>query len=231
MKKLVFSFLFSFITLYVVSQIAPDKAVQSVQFSDVNGRLISAGSNGVQGSPYIFEQFGIGKVIMYNGMIALDSNLNFSLFDHKLYFTNSKGLYLVNLPVKSFQLNQFDKEKNLVTKYFASAYPHVENNTTATFYEIIANGDIFQLLKYSNKRIKESTFYGGPPIKEYVVDDLFYIYVQPEKNIIFLGSLLNLKSIKKALPNLADKLDMIVVQNKLNIRKEGDMIKLIEKLN
>jgi hypothetical protein len=109
-------------------------------------------------------------------------------------------------------------------------FPSIEDNTPATFYEILGTTSIFQLLKYTSKRIKESAVYGGAPLKEYVMDDLFYIYDKAAKKMLALGSTLSLKSVKKTLPNYAAQIDAYVDANKLNLKKEEDMIQLLQQL-
>jgi hypothetical protein len=205
-------------------------AIPSVQFADANGRLLPASGAGILGTPYVFEQFGMGKVIFVNGMESVDSNLNYSYFDHKLYYTQKNGLYVVNQQAKSFVLNSVDKEKNKVSKHFMCLFPSVDDNTPATFYEVLGTGDQFQLLKYTHKRIKETVVYGGAPTKEYVSDDLFYIYDKAAKKMLAMGSALSLKSVKKILPNYATQIDAYLNANKLNLKKEADMIQLLQQL-
>jgi hypothetical protein len=231
MRKPLFLLVFCTIVFNSMAQTITGNAVPSVQFSDANGRFIPMGSNGVQGSPYVFEHFGIGKVMMSNGVEAIDSNINYSLFDHKLYYIKNKGMYLVNEPVKAFQLNNVDKDNNNIVLNFASAYPTVESNTPSTFYEIMANGTLFQLLKYASKYIKESTEYGGAPIKAYAADNIYYVYDLADKKMLILGSTLNLKNIKKTLPNKTSQIDELITKLQLNGKKEDDLKKLFEKLN
>lgn len=214
-----------------MAQTITGNAVPSVQFSDVNGRFIPMGNNGIQGSPYLFEQFGIGKLMMSNGMEAIDSNLNYSLLDHKLYFLKNKGMYLVNQPVKSFELSSIDKENNRVVKFFSSGYPNIENNTASTFYELIAEGTSYQLLKYSSKHIKESTVYGSAPIKEYTTDHIYCIYSNADKKMFLAGTALSVKNLKKILPEKANQFDQLAASMQLNLKKEADAKKLFEKLN
>ena len=205
-------------------------AIQAVQFADANGRILPAGAAGVQGTPYVFEKFGQGKIVFVNGMESVDSNLNYSLADHKLYYTQKNGLYVVNQQAKSFVLNSVDKDKNKVSKQFMCLFPSIENNTPATFYEVLGNGDNLQLLKYTSKRIKESAVYGGAPLKEYIADDLFYIYDKAAKKMVALGSALSLKVIKKGLPEFTAQIDSLLNTNKLNLKKEEDMIQLLQQL-
>ena len=205
-------------------------AVPTVQFTDANGRILPAGAAGVQGTPYVFEKFGQGKIVFVNGMESVDSNLNYSLVDHKLYYTQKNGLYVVNEKAKEFTLYGVDKEKNKISKQFMCLFPSVDENTPATFYEVLGKGDNFQLLKYASKRIKESAVYGGPPLKEYVVDDLFYIYNKAAKKMITMGGSLSLKAIKKVLPDYSTQIDVFLNTNKLNLKKEDDMIQLLQQL-
>ncbi|MFZ4104445.1 MAG: hypothetical protein ACOYKI_06885 [Sediminibacterium sp.] len=231
MKKYLFILLFSCATLPSFAQTIPNQtAIQAVQFADANGRILPAGAAGVQGTPYVFEKFVQGKVIFVNGMESLDSNLNYSYADHKLYYTQKNGLYVVNQQAKEFTLYGLDKDKNKISKQFMCLFPSIEDNTPATFYEVLGVGGNFQLLKYTSKRIKESAVYGGAPLKEYVMDNLFYIYDKAAKKMLSLGSKLSLKSVKKTLPNYAAQMDAYVDANKLNLKKEEDMIQLLQQL-
>jgi hypothetical protein len=230
MYKPIFILFFSCVMNQLSAQTITGNAIPSVQFADANGRLLPASGAGIQGTPYVFEKFGLGKVLFVNGMESIDSSLNYSYFDHKLYFSKSNGLYLVNQQAKEFVLNSVDKENNKVSKLFRCLYPNVEENTPATFYEVLGNGDVFQLLKYTHKRIKETVVYGGAPTKEYVSDDLFYIYHKADKKMLPLGSGHSLKAIKKVLPNYIAQIDAFVNANKLNLKKEEDVIQLLQQL-
>lgn len=229
MKKYLFIFLLSSAALPMFAQISGN-AVPTVQFADANGRILPASGAGIQGTPYLFEKFGLGKVFFINGMESIDSNLNYSLADHKLYYTQKNGLYVVNEKAKEFTLYGLDKEKNKISKQFMCLFPSVDENTPATFYEVLGKGDNFQLLKYASKRIKESAVYGGPPLKEYVVDDLYYIYDKVDKKMLALGSSHSLKTVKKVLPDYSTQIDAFVNTNKLNLKKEEDMIQLLQQL-
>lgn len=230
MNKYIFILSLSCATLPMFAQTITGNAIPSVQFADANGRLLPASGAGILGTPYVFDKFSLGKVIFFNGMESVDSNLNYSYFDHKLYYTQKNGLYVVNQQAKSFVLNSVDKDNNKVSKQFVCLFPSVDDNTPATFYEVLGKGDNFQLLKYTHKRIKETTVYGGAPVKEYVMDDLFYIYDKMGKNMLALGSSHSLKAVKKVLPNYAVQIDAYLDANKLNLKKEEDMIQLLQQL-
>ena len=229
MKKYLFILFFSCATIPMFAQISGN-AVPTVQFADANGRILPAGAAGVQGTPYLFEKFGQGKIVFVNGMESVDSNLNYSLVDHKLFYTQKNGLYVVNQQAKEFILYGLDKGKNKISKQFMCLFPSVDDNTPATFYEVLGKGDNLQLLKYTSKRIKESAVYGGAPLKEYVLDDLFYIYDKGAKKMIAFGSAISLKSIKKGLPSYSVQIDALMNTSKLNLKKEEDMIQLLQQL-
>ena len=212
------------------SQTTSSYALPSLNLTDGFGRLIPASGAGVSGTPYVFDQFGLGKGTFINGVEFEESSFNYSYFDHNLYFTKGNQLYLVNYQLKSFVLNGIDKDDNKVSKEFMSLYPSIDNNTTTTFYEMRSNGNVFQLLKYISKLLKESTVFSGPPIKEYILEDLFYIYDKADKKMLPLGGTLSLKALKNMLPNYAAQIDALTNANKLNLKKEDDMIQLIQQL-
>ena len=212
------------------SQTTSSYALPSLNLTDGFGRLIPASGAGVSGTPYVFDQFGLGKGTFINGVEFEEPSFNYSYFDHNLYFTKGNQLYLVNYQLKSFVLNGIDKDDNKVSKEFMSLYPSIDNNTTTTFYEMRSNGNVFQLLKYTSKLIKESTVFSGPPIKEYILEDLFYIYDKADKKMLPLGGTLSLKALKNMLPNYAAQIDALTNANKLNLKKEDDMIQLIQHL-
>jgi len=206
-------------------------AIKNIQFTDASGRLLPAGQSNIEGTPYVFEKFTKGKVVFTNAVEATDPNLNYSYFDHKLYFTKDNNLYTVNLPVKDFYLENAEDPNHIITKHFACGFPVVESNTLTSYYEVLGQGKVFQLLKYSHKRIKESNVYGGAPIKEYVMDNSYYVYVVADKKMQSVGSSISFKSLKKALPNEASKLDELAAATKINTKNEEGLGQLIEKFN
>ena len=236
MHKYIFFALFSlvmhplFSQSFSSSQSTTSYAQPSLNLKDAFGRILPASGAGISGTPYVFDQFGLGKVTLNNGVEFEDSSLNYSYFDHNLYFTKGNQLFLVNYQAKSFILNGVDKENNKVTKQFMSAFPSIETNTSSTFYEILANASVFQFLKHAQNRIKEATVFSGPPTKEYVLDNSYYIYDKVDKKMLSIGNVLSLKSIKKTLPNYAAQIDAIINSNKLNLKKEEDMIQLMQQL-
>ncbi len=205
-------------------------AVPSVQFKDANGRILSTGENNIKGNQYVFDKFGLGKVIMSNGLEAIDSNLNFSLLDHRLYFLKDNSLYYVNQSYTSFSLIQKDADNAIMEKQFNKGYPAIDQFTPSTFYEVLAKGNNFHFLKYSKAFVKESTPYGSAPIKEYTIDHTFFLYDVAMKQMSLIGSSLSVKNLKKALPNYATTIDQYLDQFHLNIKKEADLRMLLEKL-
>ena len=62
------------------------------------------------------------------------------------------------------------------------------------------------------------------------MDDLYYIYDKVDKKMLALGSSHSLKAIKKALPDYSAQIDAFLNANKLNLKKEDDMIQLLQQL-
>lgn len=228
--------LFVFIGVFMVNTILAQgvltgDAIKNIQFSDAGGRLLPLGQLGVEGTPYAFDKFVIGKIVFDNATEATDSNLNYSYFDHKLYFSKNKGLYLVSAVVKEFYLYGNEDQNSAMTLHFINGFPENESNSVSTFYELVGQGASYQLLRYKHKRIKESNVYGGAPVKEYVNDIDYYLYSVKEKKMISVGNILSFKSLKKALSNEIMKMDEWVLKLKINTKNEQDLVRLIEQLN
>lgn len=205
-------------------------AIKNIQFMDAGGKLLPLGGTNVQGSPYLSEKFTMGNMVFSNGMKAADSNLNFSLFDQQMYFIKNQNLYLVQIPIKDFEMDVLDAQNVVSTKHFRNGFPPLLLNNQYTFYELMVSGKSLQLLKLSQKRINETTVYGAAPIKEYATDIQYFIYVSEENKMVSLGSNLSIKAFKKALPNLVAKIEEMVNAQHLNVKEEIGLIKLIELL-
>ena len=62
------------------------------------------------------------------------------------------------------------------------------------------------------------------------MDDLFYIYDKAAKKMLAMGSALSLKAVKKGLPEITAQIDALINSSKLNLKKEDDMIQLLQQL-
>lgn len=227
---LIMVLLYSSNTLMAQGVLSGD-AIKNIQFTDASGRLLPAGQSNIEGTPYVFEKFTKGKVVFTNGVEASDPNLNYSYFDHKLYFTKDHSLYTVNLPVKDFFLENEEDPNNIISKHFACGFPAVEMNSLTTYYEVLGQGKVYQLLKYSHKRVKESNVYGGAPVKEYVMDNTYFVYVVADKKMLPVGSSISFKSLKKLLPNDAIKFDELAASSKINTKNDEGLGQLFAKFN
>ena len=221
-----------FSTAMMAQGVLSGAAITSIQFKDAGGRLLPPGQSNIQGTPYVFEKFSKGKLIFTDGVEATDTNLNYNYFDHKIYFTKDNNLYLVNLPVKYFYLENAADPNHIITKHFACGFPAVDINTLTSYYEVLGQGKVFQLLKYSHKRVKESNVYGEAPVKEYVIDNSYYVYVVADKKMIPAGSAsISFKNLKKVLQNDAAKLEELAATSKINTRTDEGLGQLIEIFN
>ena len=206
-------------------------AIQNIKISDVGGRLLPMGANGVEGSPYFSEKFMNGRIIFPDGMVMNDTSLNFSFVDNRLYFISNNNLYQINKNVKEFYLEQKEASGDVITHHFISGLPAVEAFTSATFYELLSPGKNIALIRNIGKQIKETSVYGGAPIKEYSSTINYFLFYPTANKIIRIGDRLNIKNLRKVLVNELPIVDGLVVPNNLNVKNETDLIRLIGLLN
>lgn len=206
-------------------------AIQNIKISDVGGRLLPMGANGVEGTPYFSDKFMTGRIIFPDGMVMNDTSLNFSFVDNHLYFISNNNLYQINKNVKEFYLEQKESSGIIITHHFISGLPTVESFTNASFYELLSSGKNIELVKNVGKQIKETSVYGGAPIKEYSSTNNYFLFYPTTHKMILIGDRLNIKSIRKVLVNEISIIDGLVATNNVNIKNESDLIRLIGLLN
>lgn len=219
-----------FITFSGKSQ-SMESAIQNIKISDVGGKLLSMGATGVEGTPYFLDKFMTGRIIFPDGMIMNDTSLNFSFVDNHLYFISNNNLYQINKTVNEFYLEQKDEANGVITHHFISGLPAAESLTNASFYELLSAGKNIELLKHIGKQIKETSVYGGAPIKEYSSTKNYFLFYPRENKMLLIGDRLNIKSLKKVLLNEALILDSLIGSKQLNVKNESDLIRLLSLLN
>lgn len=193
---------------------------------DATGKRIPSNNQQITGSRMLNDEFSLG-VIKLNGIEnPVNLLVNFSLYTNQLFFKkDSLTLAFVN-PVESFSILLKDKEANKVMN-FKCGYPSVGHNTSKSFYQVLEDGNKFQLLKYLYKIVQDKFSYNGPVQREYAYRELFFIYDTEKKTITEIKP--SVKFISKVLPALAFSAENYAARYKL--KNEEDLRGWIVSLN
>jgi len=173
----------------------------SIQNND--GNLIPIGAiEDAKGSPFLLESWTSAKIYLKNGTNYTDTSFNYSLFDEQLYCNKNNLLYKVSDQVKEFTFISVDNNliSNFNTSYhFANGYPAINGINSNTFFQVLAIGNRYQLLKWQHKKISEVYTYGAKAGTEYASQIAYYIFDVTKQSMLSIGNKANASKIKSTL--------------------------------
>ncbi len=153
--------------------------------SDHNGSVLKPNKNndGVQGNPYLTEDWCKGQIENRTGIKMDVEKLRFNIVQNRVEYEFNKQVYELAIPCIRFTI-QLPSENGRVSPHlFQSNFPAVDDQNGTTFYEVTYNGKC-KLLKLHKVIMSE---YAEPlsinRIKRMRKIAVFYIYT-PVKNRI-----------------------------------------------
>jgi len=193
---------------------------------DISGRPYSSrGAEGIEGSPFLLDEWNWGAVKFQNGRFAKDLSLRFNVYNNQLYFKKDESQLEFVLPVHEFMIGYL-KDFDSTAVIFRSGFPVTEKTSTETFFELLADGKI-QLIKHRSKAIVSFKPYNQPERKEFSNTEQLYIYAD--------GKMIKIKkekdAILNALPQYAAAILGIIEKKNLKLKNEQSIAQLIAELN
>ncbi len=192
-----------------------------VYLRDIQGRVIrETNFVGVIGSPFENDEFLVGNVILTNENEYENVPLKYDIYNDALYFKNTKDETMLSfvVPVKWFKI---------AGQTYLNGYPNIDNYSKNTFYGLVAGNKIKLLFKVY-KTISESTPYNSPNVEKKFERYKDYYILKKDKMYKFKPS-------KKDIINLfvvdAPKINEYIKQEKINFKKEEDLVKVIDFIN
>lgn len=113
--------------------------------------------------------------------------------------------------------------------HFRCGYPAEKNNTSATFYEVLADGKQLNLLKKTSKIVVSHDEYGRGVEKEYRQTTQLYVYDVKKSRIWRIKK--DISFLKTILPSFKKQLEHFASEHNFKINKEEDLVELITYLN
>ncbi len=180
---------------------------------DVSGRpLVTLNNTPVVGSPLFADSWTKGTVTFTNGRYITNAMLRFNVYSNELAYKVGDMVFTFLDQVRSFQLIN-DDTANPYTVQFRNGYPSTGKIGSTVFYEVVATGGRYQLLKHHFKVLKDYYEYGSAPTKAYRDGSALWIYddktqqMTPLRNthelaaaVPELGGLLSQKSVQRSGP-------------------------------
>jgi hypothetical protein len=168
-----------------------------------------------------------GNVKFKNGQEAKDVMLLFDVHNNKLYFRQGKTTMEFLNPVYEFEIGLLigpDTAKVL----YRSSYPAINYNTAETFYEIVVDGSQMQLLWCRAKNVNLYKDESQPEERRHTEKEQWFVHL-PEGKMVKIKRDKN--EIVKALPEYADRINLIIKEKGLKVKDPEDFIQLFASLN
>lgn len=193
---------------------------EQLVFDQQDRALLTSSNLREEGTPLLTTTWLKGLVKFTNGTTYKADFLKYDLEKDQVYFkdTKSDNLLQFSLPVSEFSL--VIGQENLV---FRSGYVAVDRNKPSSFYQVLVEGGV-QLLKHRVKQpFDERAFNSATTTRTYKEDEYFYV----AKNNTPVKIKKDKKQVLAALGNHAADLEAYITEEKLNLKNEEDLMKLI----
>jgi len=233
MKKSLFYF-FCFLSFLGKSQTPIPTTSNSVHnvfrnvFDEI-GKPISPGSiPNIEGSPLLSKDWALGTVSLFDGRSYNQVLLNFNLFTNDLWFLRDSAILMFADPVREFTITY--SENNLIkTARYRSGYPSIDKKNSKSFYEILSNGPLIELIKFKARVIEEIVIYGSPTKRTFIQEDKLYVFDVKSKKLRPVTK--GIKSLIDFIPSTETLINQYVRENELNMKDESSLILLVQYLN
>ena len=184
MKNKLFTLIFSLTTAYAYTQNLPSASGVSnniighsafIEAYDHSGQPLTEVNKKITGTTVLNENWGKGHVVLENGFLLNNVELQFDLFANELHFRKDSIAYAFVDALKEFSF-EFRDDELVKTVTFRSGYPAIQKKNGDAFYQVLADGPNAQFLNYISKEVREDYVYGGPVKKTYKINEVHYIY-------------------------------------------------------
>jgi hypothetical protein len=191
-----------------------------------NGNIINFTKySGMDGSPYFNPYWVQGNVKFRNGSTKNAIILYDELKDYVFYQGENEELVQFEMPVYEFTIAAEDGTIAHFSKFAGNGkFPD------EAFFQVLSDGKV-KLLKRNSKSVSEhKEELGSAVTKRDVVDNIDYF-------LLIEGKVVKIKKDKKSIlqtlndGNKQQDLDNYITTNKLNLKKDSDLIKLMDYYN
>lgn len=210
------------------SQTVDNNNSYTINAFDVDGKAFTNKKRDVVGSPMLNPDWGKGIVKFKNGYSLNEVELQFNLVENELYFKKNNITYAFVDPIQEFVLTYTEDNASRIS-ILRCGYPLSGENTNQTFYEVVKDGSIVQLLKKTGKVVQTTNKNGQGTQKEYRQIVQWYVY--DVKNARLEPIKKDKSSLKQALPSFTLQIDQFAEEKNYKFRNEEEIIELISSLN
>lgn len=189
---------------------------QQVTLTDANGLPINREYKGLEGFPFLINEFKYANIELKNGRMLLFVPIKLDIYANNINFVSAEketGI-IDGTAIKRIML--IDSSTNNVELLFQTGFPAIDYHKEGEIYQVLAEGKLL-LLKSATKKIEtRKNDFSGEIVKEFVLYEDLYVFHN--------GEMKRLKKDKEFLLMLMhDKraeMDKYLKQNKKNLKNQ-----------
>jgi hypothetical protein len=220
-------FLYLFLAIITTSLFSSRAKAQFIQ--DYQGNPVQSMSYvDVQGFPFIFEQWNQGIVRLNNGKSYSNVQLKYDLVSDEVFFKDLKTDQVLKFvdQVLEFKLIPAGQaaEQALI---FRNGFLSNEGISPKAYYQVLFDGGV-KLLKRKIKKVVEIKPFNSASSTK-IFEEIESYYISKENKTIKIRK--DKKQILSELADHSEDLEKFIKIEKLNIKLEADLIKLIAYYN
>lgn len=193
-----------------------------------NPPLKSARYTDVHGSPFFSDNWLDGVVKLADGKLYKDVKLKYDQVLDEVFFLGQNNVTMAfKSPVLEFKIATASVDGLLSEAYFVNGFAPIDGATEKSYYQklVYEKGSKIQLTKRNIKKIYESRVYNSA-VTDKTVEPIVSYYISND-NKVLKKIKLDRKSVLAGIGNKQNELEKFAETNKLNLKKEEDVIKLL----
>lgn len=179
----------------------------------------------IEGDEFFHPDWQVGHVRTKAGKVYSGVKLKYNQREDQFYFLGANGLTMVfTSPVKEVVFGDSAVGR---TNVFRNGFPVVARLSPDSYFEVLVDGK-GMLLKKTVKNVVEKREYNSSVVKKQIQNDVQYYFYNGE-------NLLPVKKSKAAFvegtKDRSAAIERFIADNKLNLRSEDDLVKLVRFIN
>jgi hypothetical protein len=226
--------LLTLITSYCAAQTVPDpslyKAKENLrELGSTSGtgnvQTFDNRYEGTKGTPYVFETWFPGEIFLKSKSKVHIKEMNYNCYDNELVYLDpaTKVTRLIN----RFTVDLFYIMNGSDTLLFAPIIP--ENDEEFLFAQVLYNGGSIVYKRYKKEFVKANYEGGYSADRKYdEFADKSDLYISRQNDEKFYKVKKSKKQILEAFPGTEDEISSYIKAEKLDLKDEEDVIKLLK---
>ncbi len=179
---------------------------------------------GIRGTPFLQDKWNRGIVITNNGVYN-DLELKIDLFDSKVYFNKNEDPFELLDPIVGLKLYPKWPDTSAAISFMRGI--NQNGIKPEQYVQILVGSGAIQFYRSDIKQLSEMSEINAGMVKTFANTSRYYIKKGDQYKLIKLAK-------EEVVPFLQDKeeaVNGIIADQKLNLKKEGDIVKLLQAYN